>query len=127
MHTHTYTYEVHRHDYQGCSSELTQARFDRARNSKLVRNGNRVIKRAKVGQTEREYEMLTRARERGVSVPHVRTIDEVTLSIQFLPCGETLWDYMQHGKLTKSLLNRVKSALHKMWSVTWLVVGMHKY
>ena len=101
---------------QGCTAELTQARFDRARNSKLVLDGNRVIKRAKVGQTEREYEMLTRARECGVSVPHVSTVDEYTLSIQFLPCGETLWDYLQHGRLTKSLLNQVKSALHKMWS-----------
>jgi len=101
---------------QGCVDELIQARFDRARNSKLVLSNNRVIKRAKVGQTEREYEMLTRAAERGVVVPHVKQVDEQTLSIQFLPCGETLWDYMQHGKLTKSLLAKVKSALHKMWN-----------
>jgi len=100
---------------QGITSTHTQARFDRARNSKLVLSGNRVIKRAKVGQTERELEMLTTARECGVSVPHATQIDDNTLSLQFLPHGETLWDYYQHGRVTTELLAAVKAALLVMW------------
>lgn len=100
---------------QGTTSDLTQMRFDRARNSKLVLAGGRVIKRAKVGQTEREYEMLTRARELGVNVPHCTQIDDNTLSLQFLPHGETLWDYIQHGRATKKVMDAVKSAVQRMW------------
>lgn len=100
---------------QGSNSTATQARFDRARNSKLVLCGNRVIKRGKSGATEREYEMLTRARELGISVPHCNLVDECTLSLQFIPHGETIWDHMQHGTLTKTMLANVKSALITMW------------
>lgn len=100
---------------QGSSDEATQARFDRARNSKLVLSGNRVIKRGSKGATEREYEMLTRARELGVSVPHCKLVDDNTLSLQFIPHGETVWDHLQHGTLTKSMLAAVKSALITMW------------
>ena len=100
---------------QGITSSLTQARFDRARNSKLVLSGNRVIKRARPGQTERELEMLTRAAERGVSVPHVTSVDECTLSLQFLPHGETLWDYIQHGRATTKVMSAVKAAVLTMW------------
>lgn len=100
---------------QGSSADATQARFDRARNSKLVLSGGRVIKRARAGQCEREYEMLTRAAQRGISVPHVKQVDDCTLSLQFIPHGETLWDHLQHGTLTKSMLDAVKSALVRMW------------
>lgn len=102
---------------QGTASDLTQARFDRARNSKLVLSGNRVIKRAGAGQTERELQMLTTARAAGLNVPHATQVDEHTLSLQFLPHGETLWDYIQHGKLTKSLLATVKAEVLKMWKL----------
>ena len=100
---------------QGSAPSATQARFDRARNSKLVLSGNRVIKRGTVGATEREYEMLTRARELGVSVPHCKLVDDCTLSLQFIPHGETMWDHLQHGTLTKKMLAAVKSALITMW------------
>ena len=100
---------------QGTEASLTQMRFDRARNSKLILAGGRVLKRAKVGQTEREYEMLTRARELGVNVPHCIQIDDYTLSLQFLPHGETLWDYIQHGRATTKVMQAVKSAVMTMW------------
>ena len=102
---------------QGTTPEATQARFDRARNSKLVLSGKRVIKRATEGQTEREFEMLTRAAQKGVSVPHCIQIDECTLSLQFIPHGETIWDHLQHNTLTQDMLNAVKAELVRMWKV----------
>lgn len=100
---------------QGSDLELTQARFDRARNSKLVLSEGRVIKRAGAGQIEREVEMLTRARELGVNVPHCIQVDDFLISLQFLPHGETLWDYIQHGKLTQQIMDAVRSAVLIMW------------
>ena len=100
---------------QGTTSDLTQLRFDRARNSTLVLAAGRVIKRAKVGQTEREVEMLTRARALGVNVPHCIQVDDNTLSLQFLPHGETLWDYIQHGRATTEVMSAVKAAVLTMW------------
>ena len=100
---------------QGSAPAATQARFDRARNSKLVLSGGRVIKRGTAGATEREYEMLVRSRELGISVPHCTQIDECTLSLQFIPHGETMWDHLQHGTLTKKMLTAIKAALVTMW------------
>jgi RIO-like serine/threonine protein kinase len=100
---------------QGTDDGLTQARFDRARNSRLFLAGNRVIKRGTKGATEREFRMLTQARKLGVSVPHCTLIDDCTLSLQFIPHGETVWDHLLHNTLTKSMLTAVKSALTAMW------------
>lgn len=101
---------------QGSDSHLTQARLDRGLNSRLTVAGGRVLKRAKSSLIEREYEMLTYAAEAGVSVPHAKQIDDNTLSLQFLHYGETLLDYIQHGKFTKSLWQQVQEVLAVMWS-----------
>lgn len=107
------------------SADATQARFDRARNSRLSKHGNRVLKVAKPGQIEREFEMLQRARAAGINVPHAIQIDDCTLSLQFIPNGQTLFDYIDHGKLTKGILEKVKRELIKFWNAGFVHGDLH--
>ncbi len=105
--------------------ESTQMRFDRARNSQLTMFGNRVLKTAKEGQIEREFDMLTQARACGINVPHVAEVDSRTLSLQFIPNGQTLFDYINHGKLNKALLNKVIAELRKFWAAGFVHGDLH--
>ena len=107
------------------SAEATQLRFDRARNSKLVMNGNRVLKTAKPGQIERELDMLTQAKAAGINVPHAKEVDPRTLSLQFVPNGQTLFDYINHKKLNKALLNKVIVELKKFWAAGFVHGDLH--
>lgn len=107
------------------TADNTQCRFDRARNSKLHMYNGRVLKTAKPGQTEREYDMLTQARAAGIKCPHVHLVDDHTLSLQFIPNGQTLFDYLAHKKLTKGLLNKVKRELAKFWAAGFVHGDLH--
>lgn len=107
------------------TADATQARFDRARNSKLVMNGNRVLKTAKAGQIEREVDMLTQARAAGINVPHVKQVDSRTLSLQFIPHGQTMFDYLDHGKMTKALMGKIKAEIIKFWRAGFVHGDLH--
>lgn len=107
------------------TADNTQCRFDRARNSKLTMYNGRVLKVAKVGQIEREYDMLTQARAAGVKAPHAHLVDDHTLSLQFIPNGQTLFDYLSHGKLTKGIMNKVKRELAKFWAAGFVHGDLH--